>query len=100
MISIYIPNNTFVNGIFNDVAIALRDALNENNIQCKITSHITYNNTLYLILALNVFKGILPKYFIAYQLEQTTKEYTDNNPLVNKKYMNDLKKATEIWDYS
>ena len=83
---------------FEFLAVALSAILNDNGIKNIILTKLPKNDTknLYIFLGLNSHaNGNLPKYYIAYQLEQYS-----NSKWFSDEYIRRLNSAVEIWDYS
>lgn len=82
--------------IFKEIVDSLYLVFKKKKYNISITDKIINNNNLYIILGANDFYEILPKYYIIYQFEQTNVK----SKWFNSKYLNILKNAIAIWDYS
>lgn len=72
--------------------IRIQSSLNENEIDEN-----SQTDGIYLIFALHNFQGQLPKRYIAYQLEQLQDR---NIGHLDQIYLNKLRQADEVWEYS
>lgn len=93
------------NIIFKETALALFYTITKLGYKCNLSDNInTDTNELYIILGANEYLGDLPRNYIVYQFEQTNIFIKDNNSKQSKnfkdRYINILKNATHIWDYS
>ena len=96
MLYIYFDNITF-----NELAKELQACLIHYGINVEITSHIDENNfmDIYIIFGMNDFSSqTVPHNYIVFQLEQTTGQ--DESKWFSQTYINHMKNALEIWDYS
>ena len=96
MFYIYYENITF-----SDIVNGLSECFDNMGIDNEITSEIKQNNflDLYIIFGMNDFSSqVVPRNYIVYQLEQTTGN--DESKWFNQTYLNYLKKAVAVWDYS
>lgn len=86
--------------VFLEIAEALHECLTKLNIDNKVITYYNHlfdnDNALYIVIGLNNTTKYLPKKYIAYQLEQTGNEKS----WFTEDYLNKLRKAMEIWDYS
>lgn len=89
---------------FFEIATALNEALNKKGYSSQLISRIPLsqqqesNNQrdLYIMLGLNNETPFLPRYYIAYQFEQTGNQHS----WFSESYLRKLRGAMEIWDYS
>lgn len=91
----------FENVVFQEIAYELKSFFQEKQIAVRLTSEIEIDNylDLYIILGMNDFSSpIVPNNYIVYQLEQTTGN--DESKWFNSTYLNYLKNALAVWDYS
>ena len=91
----------FENIVFQELAYELKDFFQEKNIKVQLTSEVKQDNylDLYIIFGMNDFGSqIVPNNYIIYQLEQTTGN--DESKWFNSIYLNYLKNALAVWDYS
>jgi hypothetical protein len=95
--------------ILKETAMTLKETFNNNGLNCQLTDEFDYEgDNLYIIFGSHDIIDKLPKKYIIYQLEQscvgsynTNKEFIDNNfKIFNKKYLNILQNALEVWEYS
>lgn len=96
MLYIYFDNITF-----KELTKELHSCLNHYGIHAEITSRVGENNfmDLYIIFGMNDFSSqIIPHNYIVFQLEQTTGQ--DESKWFSQTYLNHMKNALEIWDYS
>lgn len=86
--------------VFNEIVKGIVYCLKKNNFDCIVVDTIKkHDEDLYIILGLNGFtsKNVIPKHYIAVQLEQTGVPET---PWLTKEYYSILNNAIEVWDYS
>ena len=91
----------WINTTFVDVATTLYHTLLDSNINTKITllknipKNVIHDDDLYILYGIHRYIGNLPKHYIVIQLEQTDRSgwFTDG-------YLERLRKAIYIWDYS
>lgn len=86
--------------VFCEIAQELVNSFLSNDIQAILTSTVQEKNhlDLYIILGMNSFTSkIVPHNYIVYQFEQTG---NPDSTWFNKYYMNHLKNALAVWDYS
>ena len=91
----------FENSVFLEICKELLQCLKLNGIVAVLTSEIKKDNflDLYIIFGMNDFTSpIIPNNYIVYQLEQTTGN--DESQWFNDNYLNYMKNALSIWDYS
>lgn len=96
MIYIYLDNSTF-----SDIAKELLYCLNQRRMCAEIVNHVKQNNStdIYIILGMNDFNSqVVPHNYIVIQLEQTSNP--DSVQWFGPTYMNYLRGALEVWDYS
>ncbi len=96
MLYVYFENITF-----QDLAQELVTIFQSMGYQAQLTSTISKQNylDLYIIFGMNDFNSPLtPPNYIVYQLEQTTGQ--DESKWFNERYLNYLRKALAVWDYS
>lgn len=95
MLYIYFENITF-----KDIVYELQKCFQDVGIETLVTSEINKTNylDLYIIFGMNDFSAERPHNYIVYQLEQTTGN--DESKWFGKVYLDHLKNALQIWDYS
>ena len=89
------------NAIYSYLAGNLKKQIQECGIDIDITSSISEFNTndLYIIFGMHDFHSpVVPRNYIIYQLEQSSGNETSN--YFNQKYIDYMKKARSVWDYS
>lgn len=97
---IYIFNNkdTFV-----DIVFGVKQSLSNSGINCKIINSIhnkrADSKDIYICFGLHDYDGILPKKYIAYQMEQTNQPSSGHSWFTSR-YIDILKGAIAVWDYS
>lgn len=90
----------FSNAIFRDIAESLEYVFVNKGISCNLTHKLDDNNkNLWIILGANELppSTLLPPNYIIYQLEQI---YLKNNKWLTDKYIELMRKAKGVWDYS
>lgn len=86
--------------VFKEIVNSLYHSIKNNGYKISITDKINPNsNELYILIGVNEFIDIIPKTYIVYQFEQTGVTY-QNNSWFTSEYINILKNAMYIWDYS
>ena len=92
----------YENSIFAELVWMLQRIFINMNVECSITNNIekeTRDDDLYIIFGIHDYHSqIVPKYYIVYQLEQTTGNSISK--YFNDKYLKYLNNAVEVWDYS
>jgi hypothetical protein len=86
--------------VFNEIVKGIVYCLKKNNFDYTVVDTINkHDEDLYIILGLNGFtsRNVIPKYYIAVQLEQTGVPQT---PWLTNEYYSILNNAIEVWDYS
>ena len=94
--------------IFKENAICLKETLNNKGYFSMLTDRIEYDDDFfYIFFGVHNIIEKMPKKYIVYQLEQSNVGYYDNNifldnnhKIFNKKYIEILQNAYEVWDYS
>jgi len=89
------------NIVFKEIVEELFECFKKAGIKAIITTEIKPDNflDLYIICGMNDFSSqIVPNNYIVYQLEQTTGN--DESKWFSKTYLNYLKNALAVWDYS
>lgn len=90
----------FSNAVFRDIAESLEYVFVNKGISCNLTHKLDDNNkNLWIILGANELppSTLLPPNYIIYQLEQI---YLKNNKWLTDKYIELMRKAKGVWDYS
>jgi hypothetical protein len=94
MIVIYNNNRTFT-----EIINSISEILNKNGIKTEITNVINEKDkNLYILFGMNNYFGELPPNYIVFQFEQTAVNI--ERPWFNERYINIMRGALEIWDYS
>lgn len=95
--------------IFKENAICLKESIRRQGYECQLTDKFDYNTSdFYIIFGSHDLIEKMPNNYIIYQLEQSSvgyynekDEFIDNNhKTFNKKYIEILQNAYQIWDYS
>ena len=102
MIIINCKNITFKN-----ITESLYIYLRENGINCVLSESLDYKSeNLYIFIGINNLVKEYPHTYIIYQFEQTDSYYYNDqnekeyNYVFNDSYLNILKNAYQVWDYS
>jgi hypothetical protein len=93
--------------IFKNITNSIYLFLREHNIETQLSNNIDYSNkNLYIFIGINKLIKKYPENYIIYQFEQANsyflnydgeKEY---NYIFNENYIQILKNAIQVWDYS
>ncbi len=95
-----IVNIYFSNAVFRDIAESLSETLQEKRIVSVVTHKLDADNrNLWILLGANELppSTLLPPNYIIYQLEQICLK---NNKWLTDKYIDLMRKAKSVWDYS
>ena len=93
-------NIYFSNSVFRDIAESLSETLQEKNINVQLTHKLDIDNkNVWILLGANELppSTLLPPNYIIYQLEQICLK---NNKWLTDKYLDLMRKAKSVWDYS
>jgi hypothetical protein len=95
--------------IFKNVTMSLYIFFKENGIDCILSENINTDpncDDVYIFVGINKLIKEYPKKYIIYQFEQADSFYysdsgeTEYNYFFNENYLNVLKGAYQVWDYS
>ena len=95
--------------IFKENAICLKESIRNQGYECQLTDKFNYNtDDFYIIFGSHDLIEKMPNNYIIYQLEQSSvgyynheNEFIDNNhKTFNKKYIEILQNAYQVWEYS
>ena len=95
--------------IFKENAICLKESIRRQGYECQLTDKFDYNTSnFYIIFGSHDLIEKMPNNYIIYQLEQSSvgyynekDEFIDNNhKTFNKKYVEILQNAYQVWEYS
>jgi hypothetical protein len=95
-----VVNIYYSNSVFRDVAESLECMFKKRNLTVNITHSIDKNDTnLWILFGVNELppSTLLPQNYIVYQLEQISVE---GNKWLTEKYVEIMKGAKQVWDYS
>ncbi len=93
-------NIYYSNSVFRDIAESLQYVFEQKNIGVHITHKLNADNkNLWILLGANELppSTLLPPSYVVYQLEQI---YIKNNKWLTDKYIDIMRKAKAVWDYS
>lgn len=92
---------------FKNITESLYIYLRENGINCILSENLDYQSKdLYIFIGINNLIKEYPHTYIIYQFEQTDSYYYNDqnekeyNYIFNDSYLNILKNAYQVWDYS
>ena len=92
---------------FRNITDSLFIYLRENRIKCILSENLDYESeNLYIFIGINNLIKEYPRTYIIYQFEQTDSYYYNEqnekeyNYIFNDSYLNILKNAYQVWDYS
>ena len=93
--------------IFKNITNSIYNYFRENNIEIKLSNIVEYSNdNLYIFIGINKLITKYPPNYIIYQFEQANSYFLNHknekeyNYIFNDKYIDILKNAKQIWDYS
>ena len=87
--------------VFRDIVNCLYHSLKKRGYVVSITDKIMDDDHIYILVGVAEFCDIIPNKYIVYQFEQTGVYFRDTKDIwFTEKYINLLKNALYIWDYS